>query len=629
MADPYAPETGNSFYSDFSTGGRQPLPWEDITKGMTQQQYWDYIGALSGIRGSGFNQGLTTDIPSSVINPITQGYDPNTQFFYGNEFGKADNIFTPQDVFGVQTENQLQRTLLGEQQAAAAAAAASKQGLGSQIGYGLLGAVTGVPGGLIRAGVNALGGLGGQNVTEGGMLPPYYTSGSPEPYVDAFGNRLNPDTGLPYDMVGATIGGGGAAVGGGVTPTKTPTTGTTTGTGEGPGEVSTLDKFVVKESELPGGTIGGTGLTGTGGDILGGGGTKTSTGNEIIQSPKFEVKDTKVTNPAGIPWSTLAWMTNSGYKWDPASNAWVLPKFTVKPDDTGTTTSSTTTSTKTDVKLDVPSTNVDTGVKTDTGTKTGTSTSTTNTYNINLGTGTGTVPDLGSLTGNAITIGGTGTGRDFAKELAASRAALAGEQANLMGMYGGIYQNLLGQTAIPTLASQATGQLATDAAKLQRIQSGVMNAEDIRQAQQAAREAYAARGQVMGQPAIGAEILNREAIRQQRENEARAAFQASMGNVAQAAQLQTGNIFQPISSLVSGTFNPLGAYPQDVYSSNYNAQLARDIAAANNAAAIEAAKYGATAAKQAGTVSALGNIFGNIAGNIDWSKLIGGTSKSS
>ena len=116
----------------------------------------------------------------------------------------------------------------------------------------------------------------------------------------------------------------------------------------------------------------------------------------------------------------------------------------------------------------------------------------------------------------------------------------------------------------------------------------------------------------MGQPAIGAEILNREAIRQQREDAARAGYQASMGNLANAAQLQTGNIFQPISSLVSGTFNPLGAYPQDVYSSNYNAQLARDIAAANNAAAIEAAKYGATAAKQAATTAAGANVIGNV-----------------
>ena len=204
--------------------------------------------------------------------------------------------------------------------------------------------------------------------------------------------------------------------------------------------------------------------------------------------------------------------------------------------------------------------------------------------------------------------------RDLAAELAKSYAALSGQQGNLMNMYGGIYQNLLGQTAIPQAAQQSLAQMQADAAKLQRIQSGQMNAEDIRQAQQAAREAYGARGQVMGQGAIGAEILNREAIRQQRENEARNAYQASMGNVFNAAQLQTGNIFSPIGQLVSGTFNPLGAYPQDVYSSNVNAQLARDIAAANNAAAIEAAKYGATQAKQAATTSAIGNVLGKLIG---------------
>lgn len=248
-----------------------------------------------------------------------------------------------------------------------------------------------------------------------------------------------------------------------------------------------------------------------------------------------------------------------------------------------------------------------------TGTTTSSTTSSTQTTTSSTGTttGTGDILGLGSLVGTATELG-TGGQRDFSKELAASTAALRANQPNLMGMYGSIYQNLLGQTAIPAYAQQATSQMQADAAKLARIQQGIMNAEDIRQAQQGAREAYAARGQVMGQGAIGAEILNREAIRQQREDAARAGYQASMGNVAQAAQLQTGNIFQPIGSLVSGTFNPLGAYPQDVYSSNYNAQLARDIAAANNAAAIEAAKYGAQASKQAAITSAGTNLIGNL-----------------
>jgi hypothetical protein len=212
------------------------------------------------------------------------------------------------------------------------------------------------------------------------------------------------------------------------------------------------------------------------------------------------------------------------------------------------------------------------------------------------------------------------TARDFQGELEKSLAALKANQGGLMGMYGDIYQNLLGQTAIPQAAQQSLAQMQADAAKLQRVQGGYLSAEDARNATQQAREAYAARGQLMGPSAIGAEILNREAIRQQRENEARAGYQASMGNVFNAAQLQTGNIFNPIGNLVQGTFNPLGAYPQDVYSTNYNAGVAQQIAAMNNQAAIEAARQGASAQQQAAIIGGIGGILGKVAGTIDWSK---------
>jgi hypothetical protein len=108
--------------------------------------------------------------------------------------------------------------------------------------------------------------------------------------------------------------------------------------------------------------------------------------------------------------------------------------------------------------------------------------------------------------------------------------------------------------------------------------------------------------------AIGAEILNREAIRQQREDQARAAYQQSMGNVLNVSNLQTGNIFQPISSLLSGTFNPLGAYPADVYGTNVNAALARDIAQKNYEAALESAKISGAAQSSAAKTSAAGDI---------------------
>ena len=581
-----------------------------LVNGMTPDQYQAFLNSLMAQRGTGFYDAgdffQATD-PNALTNSQTLGYDPLTGFNYTNEFGGSDNIFTPRDVTGVETERTLAERTLAEQQAAqeaAAAAAANQPGLGSRIGYGLLGAATGIPGGLIQSGVNALSNLGGQNVVEGGMLPAYYTIGAPTGYVDAAGNALNPDTGLPYDMAGAgagLIGGtsGGVIPKGWNTSTESTTTGTTTGTGEGPGEVLVADPFQVKDSSLPQATLG-SGLTSTG---ITGGGTP-SGGGGMINMPSVVVSETKISDPAANKY--LNWqMGLGGITLDPTTGKYVMPKMTVKP-DSGTTTSSTISTASQPINFSgfqsqypiMGPTVSTTKPSTSTTSSTATSTSTT------TGT-TGTDLGLGSLVNTATNLG-TGTAqRDFAKELAASRAALQAEQGNLMGMYGGIYQNLLNQTAIPQAAQQSLAQMQADAAKLQRAQSGYLNAEDVRQAQQGAREAYAARGQLMGPGAIGAEILNREAIRQQREDQARAGYQASMGNVFNAAQLQTGNIFSPIGNLVSGTFNPLGAYPQDVYSTNVNAQLARDISAANNAAAIEAAKYGAAAQQKAATTGGI------------------------
>ena len=190
------------------------------------------------------------------------------------------------------------------------------------------------------------------------------------------------------------------------------------------------------------------------------------------------------------------------------------------------------------------------------------------------------------------------TDRNFERELSSSLGTLSDKQKSLLDYYNTIYQQFMPQT-LTQAANTSLGQMQADAARLARIQGGYLSPEDTRNAVQAAREAYAARGQVMGPGAIGAEILGRENIRQQRENEARAAYNASMQNVLNTANLQTGNIFQPVSSLIANTFNPLGQYPQDVYNTNYNAAVAQQIAAANNAAAIEAAKYGAAAQQKA------------------------------
>ena len=70
-----------------------------------------------------------------------------------------------------------------------------------------------------------------------------------------------------------------------------------------------------------------------------------------------------------------------------------------------------------------------------------------------------------------------------------------------------------------------------------------LSAEDIRMSQQAAREAGAARGRLADSSTMAAEILNRDAISRQRENERRAFAQSvDQAGFAQRAAAQQGNI---------------------------------------------------------------------------------------
>jgi len=188
----------------------------------------------------------------------------------------------------------------------------------------------------------------------------------------------------------------------------------------------------------------------------------------------------------------------------------------------------------------------------------------------------------------------------------------------------------------------AGGQVAADLAKLQQAQARQLSPEDIRNAQQAAREAYSARGLAMGPGAIGAEILNRENLARQREQEARQNLAGSMGQLYQGIGARTANVFDPLAAtlgqqygmqtqnvgmtsnlmnqlgqLASGgygnqyvqnQYNPFNPYAQDVYNSNFNARAAQQLAAANNAAALEAARIQAEAAKSAGNTNALSQV---------------------
>jgi hypothetical protein len=203
--------------------------------------------------------------------------------------------------------------------------------------------------------------------------------------------------------------------------------------------------------------------------------------------------------------------------------------------------------------------------------------------------------------------GTTGARRNIGAELKETMAALQANEPAITSMYKGLYESFMPDT-LRTAASSGLAQLRSDEEKLARLRAGILSPEDVRTAQQGAREAYAARGQVMGPGAVGAEILNRENIRQSREDAARAAYNQSIGNVLNTANLQTGNIFEPIGNLISGTFNPLGSYPADVYGTNVNADLATMISDKNYAAAIESARLAGAAGRNAATTSAVGQV---------------------
>ena len=182
--------------------------------------------------------------------------------------------------------------------------------------------------------------------------------------------------------------------------------------------------------------------------------------------------------------------------------------------------------------------------------------------------------------------------RDFEKEFKLTSSALMGDKAKELA---GFYQQLQSQftpSTLTQLAGTSQQQLMSDLDRLAMAQRGQLSPEDVRSAQQSAREAYAARGQVMAPGAIGAEILNRDVLRRQREAEARANVQQSMANLGAAAQLQTGNIFAPFAKLLAETYGPTSEYANAVYDYNVNAYNAYQAAQENLAAYKEAAAKG-------------------------------------
>lgn len=217
-------------------------------------------------------------------------------------------------------------------------------------------------------------------------------------------------------------------------------------------------------------------------------------------------------------------------------------------------------------------------------------------------------------------------------------------------------QGLFGEAGVlPQFTRTAQEQVSRDVGALRRAEAGELSPEEIRNAQQAAREAYAARGQVFSQGAAAQEVLNRQAAVQQRQQLARQNLAQSMGQLGQGVGYQTANIFDPFGTTLGAQYgmqsqnvglnqalynqamglssgaggygfaqqmiNPFTGYAQDVYSSNVNAVNAAQIAAANRQAALEAAKMGQTgtyAQALGGLISSggLGQIQSGITGGI-------------
>ena len=207
-------------------------------------------------------------------------------------------------------------------------------------------------------------------------------------------------------------------------------------------------------------------------------------------------------------------------------------------------------------------------------------------------------------------------------------------------------------SSLDQYTQQAQAQSAADQARI--AQAGVLSREDTRDAQQAAREAWAARGMVNSEGAVGSEILNRDALIRQRQNEARAYGQQSSANLYNAVGANTSNVFDPMNAILGqqygmqtnnmgsnaqlfnqgaglssgalgnqyaqNVFNPFSTYSNDVYGTNINAYYADQIAKRNNAAAIEGARLSGQynlAGTALGNASEIGGIIGKL---YDWSR---------
>jgi hypothetical protein len=216
---------------------------------------------------------------------------------------------------------------------------------------------------------------------------------------------------------------------------------------------------------------------------------------------------------------------------------------------------------------------------------------------------------------------------------------------------GNMLADRVGETAIErTLREQAESDLALGRS---------LSAEEQRDAQQSARAAFAARGLGTSMGSSAAEILNRDAAAQAREasrrNFASATNQLVTGNVfgragqagnvlGTAAQGQLmvdpygralgsasigGNLGNSLQNSIGNTFGNAAQMAGNVSSFNINAIDSRNAMQMNNWAAMEAARMGAGASRQAGMMGMIGGIGGGAlagAGSVGMGMALAGAS---
>lgn len=175
--------------------------------------------------------------------------------------------------------------------------------------------------------------------------------------------------------------------------------------------------------------------------------------------------------------------------------------------------------------------------------------------------------------------------------------------------------------------------------------AGYLSPEDVRNSQQAAREAWSARGLVNAPGAVGAEILNQSNLTQQRQQQAFTNTNTALGAMQPAVQAQQSSAFDPFSTIlgsqygqqtnnagsnqalfgnaagmssgaygnqfVENAYNPYNTYSQDVNNTNFNAANAQYISGQNNAAALQGANTQANAQLLNGFLSNLAGLYGS------------------